>query len=45
MGMYDTFGSITVGKRGDIVLLDEENLEVRGCIIGGKMMKTGPLAL
>lgn len=37
-GIFDKVGSITAGKRADLVLLDEKTLEVRRVIIGGKLV-------
>ena len=38
LGMEDEIGSIAVGKRADLVLLDAETLEVRHCVLGGKLL-------
>ena len=38
LGVEDKFGSIEVGKQGDIVLLDEK-LDVKKTIVGGKMVQ------
>lgn len=36
LGIFDKTGSIAVGKRADLVLLDEKDLSVRGTVIGGR---------
>ena len=38
LGLEDEIGSITVGKRADLTLLDAETLEVRHCMLGGKLL-------
>jgi len=38
LGMEDQIGSIGVGKRADLTLLDAETLEVRHCVLGGKLL-------
>jgi N-acetylglucosamine-6-phosphate deacetylase len=38
LGMQDEIGSIAVGKRADLTLLDAETLEVRHCVLGGKLL-------
>jgi len=38
LGMEDEIGSIAVGKRADLVLLDAETLEVRHCVLSGKLL-------
>lgn len=38
LGMEDEIGSISIGKRADLTLLDAETLEVRHCVLGGKLL-------
>ncbi len=38
LGMQDEIGSIAVGKRADLTLLDAETLEVRHVVLGGKLL-------
>ena len=38
LGMQDEIGSIAIGKRADLTLLDAETLEVRHCVLGGKLL-------
>lgn len=38
LGMQDEIGSIGVGKRADLTLLDGETLEVRHVVLGGKLL-------
>lgn len=38
LGMEDEIGSITNGKRADLTLLDKDTLEVRHCMVGGKLL-------
>ncbi len=38
LGMQDEIGSIGVGKRADLTLLDAETLEVRHVVLGGKLL-------
>ena len=38
LGMEDEIGSIAVGKRADLTLLDAETLEVRHVVLGGKLL-------
>ena len=38
LGMEDEIGSIGVGKRADLTLLDAETLEVRHVVLGGKLL-------
>ena len=38
LGMEKEIGSIGVGKRADLTLLDAETLEVHHCILGGKLL-------
>ena len=37
-GIYDKHGSISVGKKADVVLLSQEGLEVRNIIMDGKLL-------
>lgn len=39
MGIYDSCGSISPGKRADVVLLKKERLELRQVILGGKPLQ------
>jgi cytosine/adenosine deaminase-related metal-dependent hydrolase len=36
--MQDEIGSIAVGKRADLTLLDAETFEVRHVVLGGKLL-------
>jgi len=38
LGMQDEIGSIAIGKRADLTLLDAKTLEVRHCVLGGKLL-------
>ena len=38
LGLEDEIGSIRVGKRADLTLLDAETLEVRHVVLGGKLL-------
>jgi len=38
LAMEDEIGSIAVGKRADLTLLDAETLEVRHVVLGGKLL-------
>lgn len=38
LSMQDEIGSIAVGKRADLTLFDAETLEVRHCVLGGKLL-------
>ncbi|MCI8925459.1 MAG: N-acetylglucosamine-6-phosphate deacetylase [Lachnospiraceae bacterium] len=38
VGIYDKHGSISVGKKADVVLLSQEGLEVRNIIMDGKLL-------
>jgi N-acetylglucosamine-6-phosphate deacetylase len=38
LGIQDEIGSIAIGKRADLTLLDAETLEVRHCVLGGKLL-------
>ena len=38
LGMQDEIGSVAVGKRADLTLLDAETLEVRHVVLGGKLL-------
>lgn len=38
LDMQDEIGSIAIGKRADLTLLDAETLEVRHCVLGGKLL-------
>lgn len=38
VGIYDSCGSITVGKYADVVLLDKEDLSLRQVILRGKVL-------
>lgn len=38
LGMEDELGSISVGRRADLTLLDGETLEVRHVVLGGKLL-------
>ena len=38
LGLEDEIGSIRVGKRADLTLLDAESLEVRHVVLGGKLL-------
>ncbi len=38
-GLQDLTGSISTGKRADLTFLDQDTLEVRGCMIGGQMVR------
>ena len=38
-GVYDRCGSISIGKKADLVLLDRESLELRGVILRGHFIK------
>ncbi len=38
VGIYDRHGSISVGKKADVVLLSQEGLELRNIIMDGKLL-------
>ena len=38
LGMQDEIGSIAIGKRADLTLLDAETLEVRHVVLAGKLL-------
>jgi N-acetylglucosamine-6-phosphate deacetylase len=38
MGLYDEIGSITSGKKADMVLLDKKDLSVRGVLVRGHLL-------
>ena len=38
MGLYDEIGSITSGKKADMVLLDKKDLSVRGVLLRGHLL-------
>ena len=38
LGMEEEIGSVAVGKRADLTLLDAETLEVRHVVLGGKLL-------
>lgn len=38
LGVYDRYGSITAGKQGDVVLLDQEELKVQAVVRSGRLI-------